>query len=211
MENMDVETLLHPPEKVKRMFEAVSRLVVEKADLSAITEQMITERAGIGKGTAYSYFSSREELIVLALFYDYGKLLQELELILGQTEGFRNKMYRILDWLYEHGEYHMTFIHMVQMCIGSQKNLCDMRTGSYKCLFDSMQDYMRSRGDAMMEQGFCEGLFTQKDAVRRRMAFATMVLQVAMTFGEKSEKSFFPMPYEEVREYAYEGMIKILS
>lgn len=211
MENMGVELLFRPPEKVKRMFEAVSKLIAEKADLNSITVQMITERAGIGKGTAYSYFSSREELIVVALFYDYGKLLQELEIILKQTEGFRDKMHRILDWLHGHGEYHMTFIQMLRVCIGSEKRLCDVNSGRFNNLLDGMKEYMTSRIDYLMEQGFCEGDFIQTDIIRRRMAFATMILQVAMTFGEKSEKSFFPMPYEEVREYAYEGMIKMLS
>lgn len=207
----DVELLFHPPEKVRRMFEAVSSMIAEKEDLNAVTVQKITDRAGIGKGTAYSYFSSREELIVLALFYDYGKLIQELEVLMKQTENFQAKMYRIMDWVYQHGEHHMTFIHMVQMSIGSHKRLFELRDNDLKEVFGGLQDYMKIRGDAIMELGYQEGLYTETDVMRRRMAFATMVLLLAMTLGKKDEYSFFRMPYDEVREYAYQMMIKMLS
>lgn len=211
MAKLDMEMLFHPPEKVKRMFEAVSGMVAEKEDLDSVTVQMITERAGVGKGTAYSYFSSREELIVLALLYDYGKLIYELEMFMQQTKGFQDKMYRIMDWLYQHSEYHMTFIHMIQMSIGNHKRLCELRTGELKEIADGLQDYIMKHADEIMELGYREGLYTQTSQMKRRMAFADMVLMLAMTFGKKDEHSFFSMPYDQVREYAYQTVLKMLS
>lgn len=116
-----------------------------------------------------------------------------------------------MDWVYQHSESHMTFIHMVQMSIGSHKLLMELRNNDLKEVFDGLQGYMKIRADAIMELGYKEGLYTQTDIMRRRMAFATMVLQLAMTLGKKDENSFFRMPYDEVREYAYQTMIKMLS
>ena len=55
---IDTEKLKNPPKKMRLMFEAVCGLVKEKKDIRALKVQDITEKAGIGKGTAYEYFSS---------------------------------------------------------------------------------------------------------------------------------------------------------
>ena len=66
-----VENMINPPDKMRLMFEAVSELIKEQKEISRITVAEITSKAGIGKGTAYEYFSSKEEIIVNALMYEY--------------------------------------------------------------------------------------------------------------------------------------------
>ena len=61
-----LEQFINPPKKARLMFEAVIGYVHEKIDPGSLTVQDITARAGVGKGTAYEYFSSKEELIALA-------------------------------------------------------------------------------------------------------------------------------------------------
>ena len=50
---LTIDIFCNPPEKVRRMYEAVSDLVRERTNISTIKVQDITERAGIGKGSAY--------------------------------------------------------------------------------------------------------------------------------------------------------------
>ena len=45
-------------------------LFEEGADINNLTVAKITGRAGIGKGTAYEYFSGKEEMIAKAFFYN---------------------------------------------------------------------------------------------------------------------------------------------
>ena len=59
-----VENMKNPPDKMRLMFEAVSELIRQQRDISTIKVQDITTEAGIGKGTAYEYFSSKEEGMV---------------------------------------------------------------------------------------------------------------------------------------------------
>ena len=59
-----VENMKNPPDKMRLMFEAVSELIRQQRDISTIKVQDITAEAGIGKGTAYEYFSSKEEIEV---------------------------------------------------------------------------------------------------------------------------------------------------
>lgn len=56
--------------KERAVYRAVLELFEEGADLNSLTVAEITKRAGIGKGTAYEYFSDKEEMIAKALFYN---------------------------------------------------------------------------------------------------------------------------------------------
>ena len=47
------------PEKVLLIYQAVPQMLKEGADINTLKVSEITERAGIGKGTAYEYFSSK--------------------------------------------------------------------------------------------------------------------------------------------------------
>ena len=52
------------------IYRAVIELFGEGADLNRLTVSEITGKAGIGKGTAYEYFSDKEEMIARALIYN---------------------------------------------------------------------------------------------------------------------------------------------
>ena len=60
---MNEKLLLNPPEKVLAMYRAVVDLINEGNDIKVLKVSDITGCAGIGKGTAYEYFSSKEEII----------------------------------------------------------------------------------------------------------------------------------------------------
>ena len=51
-----VENMKNPPDKMRLMFHAVSELIMQQRDISAIKVQDITTEDGIGKGNAYEYF-----------------------------------------------------------------------------------------------------------------------------------------------------------
>ena len=55
--------------KKEKIFEGVMCLARGGADLRLVTVQQIADAAGIGKGTLYEYFSSREEIIAATLVH----------------------------------------------------------------------------------------------------------------------------------------------
>lgn len=56
---MDEQKLIHdPPQKVLALYQAVIEFINEGCDINTLKVADITGRAGIGKGTAYEYFSS---------------------------------------------------------------------------------------------------------------------------------------------------------
>ena len=208
-----LEQFINPPKKARLMFEAVIGYVHEKIDPGSLTVQDITARAGVGKGTAYEYFSSKEELIALALFFDYGLRILELQELLEQKKNFEEKMLGLLDWLHDNKSYHMTFVKMIQISAGDE-GVCQMlQTRIPQDVFDGMHSYLMEEGDALMEEGYEQGYFAETDKVKRRLALAGMVVNLVLTLhgDEKKESSFFIMDYKDMRQYAYTTLIKTLS
>lgn len=196
------EDFANPPEKVRLMFAAVTEMIAEKTDIASLKVSDITDRAGIGKGTAYEYFSSKEEIIAMALFYEYGQKITELAALVEEQKCFQDKLFCILDWLHDNRGYHMTFIRMIQIVTGSRDFCQSIRESVHSEVFQEMHAYLCEKGDAIMEQGCREGAFTETDIVKRRLAMATMILQFALTDASRGEHPLFPMEYEKLRPCA---------
>ena len=66
----------------KAIYEAVLSLGEQGQDLTALTVQQIAEAAGIGKGTVYEYFSSKEEILRELTAYCLDSEMDMLESVL---------------------------------------------------------------------------------------------------------------------------------
>jgi len=64
--------------KAIAVYEAVLGLIRDGRDVSALTVSDIARAAGIGKGTTYDYFSSKDEIIAKSLIYGYKQLLGQI-------------------------------------------------------------------------------------------------------------------------------------
>ncbi len=78
--------------KEKAIYQAVLALFEEGADLNSLTVSEITKRAGIGKGTAYEYFSDKEEMIAKAIFYNIEKFCKHLYEGIAEKESLYAKI-----------------------------------------------------------------------------------------------------------------------
>lgn len=91
------------PEKVRLLYEAVLAMVTDGWDINRMKVSDITAQAGIGKGTAYEYFSSKEEIIANAVLYDVEmRLAHVLEITKGEGD-FAGKFVQILTYMYGRG------------------------------------------------------------------------------------------------------------
>lgn len=85
------------PPKVLKLYEAVSQLLEEGADPGTLRVSTITDRAGIGKGTAYEYFDSKDEIVIYAVVYQLQTAMVELEKGLLERKTFQEQMNYLLD------------------------------------------------------------------------------------------------------------------
>ena len=85
------------PPKVRQMYAAVIQLIEEGADATGIRVSTITDRAGIGKGTAYEYFDSKEEIVACAVVYQLQRVFDWLENTLAEKKSFGEQLNFLLD------------------------------------------------------------------------------------------------------------------
>lgn len=94
-ENLSKSAML----KIEKMYRAVVTLLESGRDINAIKVSDITKEAGIGKGTAYEYFETKEEIIARALHYDMQKQLESLEKCNQSAVCFKEMVMNTLDWI----------------------------------------------------------------------------------------------------------------
>lgn len=99
--NFEVEYMKPSSPKVIALYDAVTALSREGADLTQMKVSDIAAKAGIGKGTTYAYFKSREELIVKAILYNIYSHVQVIKNRIQQVDSFQEKVYVMLDTLFE--------------------------------------------------------------------------------------------------------------
>lgn len=98
-----------PSAKELAIYQGVLRLLREGADIYALKASEIAEAAGIGKGTLYNYFSSKEEIILSTIRYTMEEHLRLLGESIEARQGFEQKVRCALAYEFRHhGNHHQT-------------------------------------------------------------------------------------------------------
>lgn len=122
-----LEDIHQVPPKVHQMYMAVIQMLEEGADALSIRVSTITERAGIGKGTAYEYFDSKDEIVACAIVYQiqwiFGWLGKELE----ERESFREQLDFLLDVIDKKESYKHNFLRFVHIMTDNSDFNCMIR------------------------------------------------------------------------------------
>lgn len=111
-----LEDIQQVPPKVLQMYLAVIQMLEEGMDVSGIRVSTITDRAGIGKGTAYEYFDSKEEIVVCAIACQIQWLFHWLESVLEEKGSFREQISFLMEEIDKNDgkkECFLRFVHMM--------------------------------------------------------------------------------------------------
>lgn len=208
---IELQNLKDPSPKVLLMYQAVSELIRGKADVGSIKVLDITQKAGIGKGTAYEYFSSKEELIASALVYDYGMRIQNLAQTIHVPGDFREQCYKIMDWLVSNKEYNKMFSGILQSSLGVDISCASMHQQLSEELIPKMRSYIESEIDLLMQKGIEEGVFVERNQEKLRLAFLTAMVQYAVVMMDETRNKNGAMTDEQLREFVYQSLTKSLN
>ena len=101
-------------EKVRAMYGAVWELLEEGMDPHRIKVSDITERAGIGKGTAYEYFRSKEEIVGKAVQYNCLLQFHTLEKRVMEKKSYREALEVCFGWMTETSDVSSMMLQIVR-------------------------------------------------------------------------------------------------
>lgn len=209
MEEKDL--LENLPQKVQKMYSAVAEMVNEGQDVNTMKVSDITKRAGIGKGTAYEYFSSKEEIIARALLYDVKEKLGVVEEIVDSPETFEQKVLEILDFIADKFSQSQTFCTLVRMMTGSYE-ISEALRREYENLDDRLScGQLEGLVDLVMEQGAKEGVICEPDLLFRRVAFGSQMLAFAAYLVTRYRGCENGKTKAQMKAFAYKSLVKVLN
>lgn len=187
------------PQKVLAIYEAVGRLITAGRDMEKLTVSDITREAGIGKGTAYEYFGSKDEIIGRAICYHLHKMVSTVNENLTEVRTLREQLRLIMKW----SEKGLSS-NMIYCFLKLQMN----RTSGAKELQKKVDEVAAARdrfidrtADILLETGIREGIIEPKVD----MTYAHLV--IAMIFVTLVETSISRVTGGRYAEYSDDTLL----
>lgn len=194
------------PPKVVAMNEAVISLLAEGREVADLRVSEITQRAGIGKGTAYEYFSTKAEIIATALEYDLAKRIARLVEMEDQAKGFRDMLEKLMDWVLESFQNKSVFTMLFRPENGMKElskeldgDQCPIKAGA-KVIYDMIEQAL-----VIGEQ---EAVIKEQNHYFGSVAIVSQVMAFSMYLGNPD---YVTVSVEDARKFAIDSIIKMLN
>lgn len=211
--NKDFSYLNPTSAKVIALYGAVGALLKEGANASQLKVADIAARAGIGKGTTYDYFNSREELIVKAMLYQIAENLKDVWEKVDAAESFQSKVYIFLDQIFNSSCRQNSLIRqLLPLFSGAGSMPVRFREELKKCgpPLREMQKITDLLYESAVREGLCSGGLS---AYYVRTAFFNLLISYGIyrhPGGCPEEEIDMPSDDEEVKKRLYENLIFML-
>ena len=194
------------PEKECMIYKAVGQFIKDGKDISKLKISEIAERAGIGKGTVYEYFQSKEELISKAVYYLMFYSAKEVFLIMLSNGGFKEKFYQILDYMWSNRVDDSTIHSIVRTVKEIERMKGNDAIPRVGCPEKAELTMIEGLLRGFVNQGYEEKIFTETDSVyRKNVLCSQLVLFLFMLQDiDGSDK-------KEIEDFIYEGMVSLLN
>ena len=202
-----LEEKIYPP-KVVAMNEAVASLWAEGRDLGSLTVSEITSRAGIGKGTAYEYFSSKEEIIATALEYDLKIQLERLIAIEEHANSFRDILEKLMDWLKDNFQNNSIFTIFFRHDPIVKKIMSELSDGKCNCDPKLGAEIVSTMISQALAVGEAEGVIKKQNPYFGIVAVISQLTSFSMYLANPG---YAEVTIDEAREFAVESIIKMLN
>lgn len=196
--------------KKEKVLKAVFDTVLETGDISGVTVSEIARRAGIGKGSVYMYFASKDQMIFEAAKYLVESTMERItEFPADEGKGFRENM---LNFLREHINAMNKYSSVFYAVTGSNfipqftPGLREKMVG----VISSIRVAYQAKLISLLELGESEGIVPRGHTPFEILAVSQMFFSSAAHFAQKE----VPHVSSDVDEYIvmmYDMAIKMLS
>jgi len=105
-------------EKEKSIFKGIIELLNQGYKIHELKVSDIAVAAGIGKGTVYEYFSTKEEIIRQAVSYYVFKEYEAFVFLIKNENNFGDMLYKILDYMIDMLKFRFTSLLFMVISMG---------------------------------------------------------------------------------------------
>ncbi|NLM45976.1 MAG: TetR/AcrR family transcriptional regulator [Firmicutes bacterium] len=195
-------------EKEIAIFNGLMKLLRRGANPYLIKVQDIAEAAGIGKGTVYDYFASKEEVISKAILYHLNQELKAAFQRIAAKKTLREKFSVLLD--------------LIQECLGDNRSTVNLLLSGgglhnfYTFLKEQQQELAQLKEkvlkiiDHLLEHGRAEKIINSRESE----FYQLMALQGALAGFSHfvGQRDLYPdVTVEEAKNVAYKLLLKALG
>lgn len=199
----DLNDLENLPEKVLRLYEAVIQFAKEGAVITNLTVSEISSKAGIGKGTTYEYFESKEELISRAIYYSLYMNTKAALCIMAGDKDFKGKFYAIMDYMWSNKLNEDVTRSLFSAMKRGQSDQTDCMENS-----DKSREIITKTLENFIEQGIKEKAFKETDMTFCKYAICSQILHSVLFV---QNENMYMKDKEEIKDYIYNGLILMLN
>lgn len=197
-------------EKRTLLFAAVWALLEQGRSPSDITIAQVAQNAGIGKGTVYEYFSSKEELFAQAIASSWIQQIEQMERV-EQSLHFQPRFYALFAQAEERLSQQRSLLTMML-----ERYTCP-RDGSAACPAPllALRDQLFTRLIALLrslyEQGVAEGILLA-GATDLDLLFAAIAVATVFRLCPEAADPHSPFPSAAARmDFCYAKFCKLLQ
>ncbi len=149
-------------EKEIAIYEGVRKLIRQNVNLSQVTASEIAQAAGIGKGTLYNYFSTKDEIIARTVFYLIDQHLAQIQACMECQKHFEDKCRAALDFIRVQANQRDSQLHLMLMGIDGGQVAPFLRQGMER-MRATMQEVERIVL-MLAETGVAEGVIVRQES-----------------------------------------------
>lgn len=196
-------------DKIIAIYHAVEDFIAEGADLSTMRVSDIAAKAGIGKGTTYEYFTSKEELVVKAMIYLVDSMTKRILNNMEKLDSFQDKFMLLLAEMEEKVKQRACILKYFHML--SDLNLCQ---SMHDLLLDENEDAKRANPMRiiryLLEEGKKEGIIGNgySQSYMETVMFSKIiafVVYIDNVLGNKDSSN------EAMKQSLYDGLCRELG
>lgn len=199
------------PEKVRLLYRAVVELIDQGADVSELKVSDITGRAGIGKGTAYDYFKTKEEIIIKGMLYDFAERICALAEGLDREDSLKGSVSLVFDWMEKNYAGRRSVGQLLRLKLNSQEFCTGIQKETKKYMEAGGKDFIEAAVTKVAQKAKQEGKTSyDSSSYEAHTALMTGVVQYALYLnapGKKKERA----DRERARNFAWRTIVKLLE
>lgn len=194
------------PPKVLQMYGAVAQLMEEGADINNIRVSTITDKAGIGKGTAYDYFDTKEEIIACGILFQLRGLAEEIKKQLIGIESFAEQVTYLFDAVEKENIRQSCFLQFVHNLTDNSPIAELVRERMFDKTFEEYS--MWSLMEAWLKSAIDRG--EVRDDLPIDYLIYTIFSKLVTFFAFCAMKDITQLDMEKVRPYARQSILQEL-
>ncbi len=195
-------------EKELIIMRALMELLSSGMSLHDIKTSDIAQAAGIGKGTLYNYFKTKEDIIAQTILYNVETELGEVFRRMNEEKDFRAKCYRIMRCVHEIISNESSDFHLILFHVGG-KEMKQFFQGDISFIKEYL-DMIFEKTLQIAELGAKEGLIVrQEDQEYTYSVFAAALMSFIHARCRMEETSESKIKY--AMDNAYKLLLKALN